>query len=154
MARPRMYQCPWCNNKFTSQEVVENVCPHCHKGVKAEQQTINKRILTEYVAVTTKQAPNPVLKPVAEAIDNDHGEIISARGSVPIVFLKLKQREYTLLYVGTGQIINWVYCPACSQKLFQNIVLGSAHLEQRHVCRKCKAKVNVIFTREKPDYLT
>lgn len=150
MARPKLYQCPSCNQRFTSQEVIDGVCPHCKQPLKAEQHKIGVRIVTEYVAATTKHQPTPALKPIAEELPG-YGEVISNRGEMPVIYLKLKQREYTMLYYGSGQIVNWVYCPSCAQKLFQNIVVSAAHVEQKHVCRKCKARVNVVFTRDKPN---
>lgn len=143
--RVKEYTCPSCRKRFIKEELKANKCPHCDQLLEAQQNKIDGRLATEYVSITHKHRPVDKLPIINEDAD-DFGSLISMPHSFPLVYLKHKSREYTVIYNSSTLAIGWIYCPECGdQKLFQNIVLRSDYLKQEHVCRKCKAKVAVIF---------
>lgn len=75
---------------------------------------------------------------------SEYGKLITPGGQVPEVWLRVKERKYTVIYRGGVINIGWEYCPECAQKVFENVVMNG-WLDQNHVCRKCKAKIRYIY---------
>ena len=141
----REYTCPSCSKRFTKEELKANKCPHCDQLLEAQQNRIDGRFATEYVSITQKKRPVDKL-PIIDEDADDFGSQVSQPHSFPAIFLKHKTREYTMVYNSSTMAIGWIYCPECGNvPLFENIVLSSIHVIQKHVCRKCKCKVAVII---------
>lgn len=145
MPKIKEYTCPSCSGSFKKDDLAGRKCPHCQASLKPVQNKINGKLYIEYINNTELVYRPPAPLPDLINEDEDYGVLISQPNTDPKVYLKYKTREYTMIYTGPKLAIGWIYCPECQdQKLFQNIVL-SGWAEQKHVCRKCKAKVNTLF---------
>lgn len=137
-----MITCPVCSQEFHHRK--EGKCPICDIElikVKNDEggknywipKDVNDPKITEISSVITEHKGQDKSDPGA------NGLLVSEPNEMPeIRLMDVETNHYRVIYRGILDN-DWVYCPGCWRKQFQNMIIGTGGFVQSHKCTSCKA---------------
>lgn len=130
-----MMKCPACNTEFEKLAKL-GLCPNyeCRAPLKiVEREDENGRLIKS--SVYRKQ------KDVVSSEDKEETySTVYNRDGVKVE--KSDKDNYIVTYYKVIKY-NWIYCPSCESKMFQNNMIQGSF---EHKCHKCKAITTYVFS--------
>lgn len=126
-------KCPSCKTKL-EKLMVGGLCPECNAPLKyVERQNSDGEFVKGLAFRKSRDSAGSEEEP-------ERYELIFKQSGVSVE----KSNKYNNYIVTYDRVFNfnWVYCPGCESKMFQNNMVNGS-LE--HKCHKCKAVVNYVF---------
>lgn len=126
------YKCPSCQTEFEKLGK-GGLCPNfeCRAPLKYVEREDDSGLLVKNVEY---RKPKDSFEDDAEVY-----EVIYRQGAVKVE--KSNKNNFIVTYMSPVNF-NWIYCPGCESKMFQNnIIKGSFE----HKCHKCKAVTTYVF---------
>lgn len=136
--------CPAC--KQPTRRTRDDKCLKCKVDIELFTWTYDGKQFKEFRLKHPEKAAEIIhqVESGATVVDAE-GRMLTPEGSNPeIIMLSSRPKKYKVTY---RQIIptEWVYCPNCQQRMFQNMVLNSVYLEQEFRCPHCDADTTFYF---------
>lgn len=121
--------CPVCKVE-TNKLIQGGFCPNCRAPLSLVKRFDGDKEIEEYVVRRSNAGKNGEVEEFKTVFDD---------GSVK---LEKSNKNNFILTFDRIMSYNWIYCPSCESKMFQNnIVKGSLE----HKCHKCKSVTTYIF---------
>jgi len=144
------YECPACQQEF-SKRAGKN-CPNCGVELNYERTLVDGKVHYVFSAANPADMPVVATKP---AVVESAGRLVSKPDEIPEIRYMGKKKiatkngfkevdYYTVKYEGIIHL-DWVYCPGCWRKLFQNRVMDSGYFAQDMVCQSCNSFIEFWF---------
>lgn len=121
--------CPVCKTEITKL-IQGGYCTNCRAPLSVVKRFDGDKEIEEYVVRRSNAGKNG---------EPEEFKVVFYDGSVK---LEKSNKNNFILTFDRVMNFNWIYCPSCESKMFQNnIVRGSLE----HKCHKCKAVTTYIF---------
>lgn len=130
-----MMKCPACNTEFDKLAKL-GLCPNyeCRAPLKiVEREDENGRMIKSSVYRKQKDVVS------SEDKEETYSTVYNRDG------VKVERSDKDNYIVTYYKVIkyNWIYCPGCESKMFQNNMI---HGSFEHKCHKCKAITTYVFS--------
>ena len=129
-----MIKCPACGGEY-EKLLKGGLCPNYE--CRAPLKLVEKE---DEFGVITKTAEFRKPKDIVPENDVEKFSIVYVRDSVKVE--KSDKGNFIVTFYNRAYF-NWIYCPSCESKMFQNNMLRGSF---EHKCHKCKAVTTYVFS--------